>query len=744
MLTVDYDRLGLRAGRPPARPRLRRRPPRVRGAAPRRAGRRARLRRRRAARTCAALFGAMGDAGEARPTASARLRQRRRHPTCRSPTARSTASSPREVLEHIPDDARRARRARPRAASPAARIAVTVPAWLPEQVCWALTDEYHAPFVEGGHVRIYTEPELRRQMRARRPRARRRPPRPRPALALLVAQVRGRPHQRRPPARSRPTTRLLRVGHHRARPARHARWPTERCSTRCSARASSSTPRKPVGATRRPASLAAERPPSRLPIRIAAADGVVTADRVERDRRPSPSGSCPTGMIPWFPGGHADPWNHVEAAMALASAAGAPRPSGPTSGCVDVQRPDGAWHQYYLADRVEQDKLDANVVRLRRRRRVAPLAAVRRPRLRRGHVADRRARHRLRARPADRPAARSCGPATPTARRGRSPCSPARRASATACAAPSPSPSCSATSGPTGSCRRARLAHVIATTSPTPSPRSTAGPWTGTTRCSPACCSATPAGARSTPAATPSSWRARACAACPTGRGSPWPRPASACWPTSPSASASGPPTLFAWAQQYRGRRRPLLDRHRLPRRGPLPRRRAVHLHRRRRSCWPPTRCGAHHGGLGALRRPRVGAAASGARPPRRRGRLGRRARLTFLTTNAAVRGVRPLSLSPVTDAAPSRTGSVPRARAPGCPPAASPASPKRSPPPGAPTSCSPGPAKPSPKRVASTTPRSARCTSACKTSERQTRRRTRSEPTARSSTKRPDSSAGR
>ena len=23
------------------------------------------------------------------------------------------------------------------------------------------------------------------------------------------------------------------------------------------------------------------------------------------------------GMIPWFPGGHADPWNHIEAAMAL-------------------------------------------------------------------------------------------------------------------------------------------------------------------------------------------------------------------------------------------------------------------------------------------------------------------------------------------------------------------------------------------------------------------------------------------
>ena len=27
----------------------------------------------------------------------------------------------------------------------------------------------------------------------------------------------------------------------------------------------------------------------------------------------------PSGMIPWFPNGHADPWNHIEAAMALDS-----------------------------------------------------------------------------------------------------------------------------------------------------------------------------------------------------------------------------------------------------------------------------------------------------------------------------------------------------------------------------------------------------------------------------------------
>ena len=28
----------------------------------------------------------------------------------------------------------------------------------------------------------------------------------------------------------------------------------------------------------------------------------------------------PSGMIPWFPEGHADPWNHVEATMALSLA----------------------------------------------------------------------------------------------------------------------------------------------------------------------------------------------------------------------------------------------------------------------------------------------------------------------------------------------------------------------------------------------------------------------------------------
>jgi len=68
-----------------------------------------------------------------------------------------------EVLEHIDDDAA-AMRELVRVLRPGGTIAATVPAFLPERVCWALTDEYHAPFVSGGHVRIYTQAELRNRL----------------------------------------------------------------------------------------------------------------------------------------------------------------------------------------------------------------------------------------------------------------------------------------------------------------------------------------------------------------------------------------------------------------------------------------------------------------------------------------------------------------------------------------------------------------------------------------------------
>jgi SAM-dependent methyltransferase len=70
-----------------------------------------------------------------------------------------------EVLEHIDDD-RAALDELARVLRPGGTIAVTVPAWLPERVCWRLSDEYHAPFVEGGHVRIYRAADVRDRLRA--------------------------------------------------------------------------------------------------------------------------------------------------------------------------------------------------------------------------------------------------------------------------------------------------------------------------------------------------------------------------------------------------------------------------------------------------------------------------------------------------------------------------------------------------------------------------------------------------
>ena len=55
----------------------------------------------------------------------------------------------------------------------------------------------------------------------------------------------------------------------------------------------------------------------------------------------------PNGMIPWFPGGHSDPWNHVEAAMALAVTGHLDAAEQAYIWLKDNQLPNGAWHHYY-------------------------------------------------------------------------------------------------------------------------------------------------------------------------------------------------------------------------------------------------------------------------------------------------------------------------------------------------------------------------------------------------------------
>ncbi|CQD14786.1 methyltransferase [Mycobacterium lentiflavum] len=68
-----------------------------------------------------------------------------------------------EILEHVTqDDAVIAELIR--VVKVGGTLAVSVPRWLPEQVCWLLSDEYHANL--GGHIRIYRASELRDKIAA--------------------------------------------------------------------------------------------------------------------------------------------------------------------------------------------------------------------------------------------------------------------------------------------------------------------------------------------------------------------------------------------------------------------------------------------------------------------------------------------------------------------------------------------------------------------------------------------------
>src|SRR5579872_7125436 len=68
-----------------------------------------------------------------------------------------------------------------------------------------------------------------------------------------------------------------------------------------------------------------------------------------------------SGMIPWFPGGHADPWNHVEAAMALALGGRIPEAEAAYRWLARIQHNDGSWCSYYVDGGIEDARRDTNV-----------------------------------------------------------------------------------------------------------------------------------------------------------------------------------------------------------------------------------------------------------------------------------------------------------------------------------------------------------------------------------------------
>ncbi len=94
--------------------------------------------------------------------------------------------------------------------------------------------------------------------------------------------------------------------------------------------------------------------------------GVLSVDEVVGSAEHLASLQTASGMIPWFHGAHCDPWNHVESAMALDVAGFHAEAEHAYEWMADIQRPDGSWHNYYVADgdrddTVEDAKLDTNV-----------------------------------------------------------------------------------------------------------------------------------------------------------------------------------------------------------------------------------------------------------------------------------------------------------------------------------------------------------------------------------------------
>ncbi|WP_423916718.1 prenyltransferase [Candidatus Poriferisodalis sp.] len=78
-----------------------------------------------------------------------------------------------------------------------------------------------------------------------------------------------------------------------------------------------------------------------------------TADAIEACQQPG-------GLILWFEGGHADPWNHVEAAMALASAGRHSAAETAYEWMRANQQASGSWHNYYTAHGIKDAKVDTN------------------------------------------------------------------------------------------------------------------------------------------------------------------------------------------------------------------------------------------------------------------------------------------------------------------------------------------------------------------------------------------------
>jgi hypothetical protein len=90
--------------------------------------------------------------------------------------------------------------------------------------------------------------------------------------------------------------------------------------------------------------------------------GIVNARDVSRTAEHIVSLQQPDGLIPWFAGEHGDPWDHVEAAMALTVAGRVDEARHAFSWTVEHQAADGTWPMETVGTEVRNRSIDTNQV----------------------------------------------------------------------------------------------------------------------------------------------------------------------------------------------------------------------------------------------------------------------------------------------------------------------------------------------------------------------------------------------
>ncbi len=89
--------------------------------------------------------------------------------------------------------------------------------------------------------------------------------------------------------------------------------------------------------------------------------GILSEDQLAQSAAHVAGLQLPSGLIPWFDGGHSDPWNHVECAMALTITGHLAAANAAYDWMARHQLGDGSWFNYYLGARVKDTRLDTNV-----------------------------------------------------------------------------------------------------------------------------------------------------------------------------------------------------------------------------------------------------------------------------------------------------------------------------------------------------------------------------------------------